>query len=733
MTAPDDTKDGERADEATDEERATDGEKRAEQSETNATHSVIDELVEGTPKTAGESVDSVFLEPTELTAGQSAGLPTDQATTQERRATYGYVRAFFLARTDDYYGFQRTLNRARIGTSYDKYLTRLAYLTALAAVAGIVVGIVVGWVLTQFGVFAGVTLPSAPAFIPAELVTAFNESRTALGIGLIAVLVGGAIAATTWIAGKVYPRYVVSNRKHSINLVLPDAIVFMYALSESGMNLGEIITRLADADDAYGEVAAEFDVARRDMQLYGNDLYTSLQNLRNLTPSENLAGFLDDLLSLQEAGGDVTSFLDDQSERQSQRANENQEDLLNNLSVLSEVFVVGFVAAPLFIVVIMIVISLLGDEMLFELGLFIYAAMPLAFLGFGVLISSLLDPYVQSRMALRVDDAPTPYASRSNPTKMEESEEYTRFQRFYRRKRLLNRLSSPLAFLQANPLWSLALTVPLSLVYLVVLAWQGAIPLSASGWQVSPISATNRGVVLPLLITLTPVAILYEFGTRRRRDVIDRFPNTLNVLSSSNSMGISLVDALGVVAQTSSGYYARQLRLLQRDIRWNNDPSAALLRFANRLDVPVISRTLKLLAEGRRSTTDLSKVLRIAARDTRNRFRLARKQKQEMTSYIAVVIVGYLVFLGVIVILDQSYLATISEIAETTEETDRQSGLPLGDIPVDTYRLLFFHAVIIQAIGTGLISGLLTDNRVISGFKYTVALLVLASAVFTLT
>lgn len=653
----------------------------------------------------GTDVGEMMLESAELThLGETTGPSPEQATGRERRRAYGFVRAYFLGRNRTYHEFQRTLNRARLGTSYDRYLTRLVYITATVAVLGVLLGALAGWWYSGLGVW-GAGGPTA----------------------VLGGVAGGVVAGSTaWLVGTYYPSYRMGRRRQRINLVFPDAIVFMYALSESGMTLGEIIERLAEADDAYGAVAQEFRVVHRDMELYGNDLYTSLRNARNLTPSENVEQFVDDLLGLLEAGGDLTGFLDDQSEQYFQRASEDQEDLLNFLALLGEVFIVGFVAAPLLTVVLLIVISLLGDDMLFELGLLIYALLPMAFVGFGLLLSALLDPYVDRKMTLSVgDDDSTAEA----PTG--EDSESVAFRQFYRRKRLRQRLSNPLEFLRASPTRTLALTGPLAVLYLGVMVWQGFVPLTVEGWRSSPVVATNLGVIVPLVGTLTPVAVLHEIQSRRRRAVVERFPNTLYVLSSANTMGISLVDGLGVVARTAQGYYARQLRVLQNDIRWNNDPSTAMLRFANRLDVPIVSRTLKLLAEGRRSTTDLSRVLRIAAEDTRNRFRLVRRRQQEMNSYVVVVLVGYLIFLGVIVILDQSYLTVVSEILESTEGSPPEQQL-ISDVPVDTYRLLFFHAVVVQALGTGLVSGLLTDNRVISGLKYTVPLLVLAAVAFTL-
>lgn len=693
---------------------------------------------------------------------QTPGLLGDREAMGELIDAYGVVRGYFIAHPTPYRSLQRSLDQARWGTTYDRYLTRLVYLTFAVALCGVLLGGALSWVLAGLGVFESVSSPIGRVglleLLPRWVVSVLADSRSAIGSVLLTIVVGSLFAAGTWYGGLFYPSQRASGRERNIDFVLPDAIVFMYALSESGMNLVDIIDKLADSQDAYGDVAAEFDTIRRDVTVYGNDLYTSLRNARNLTPSRNLEKFLDDLLSLLDSGGDVTTFLGDQGQTYLDRAKEEQADFLNLLSMMSEVFIVGFVATPLFLIVILMVISLLGGNYLTEMAILIYVGLPLGFLGFGVFLSVLLEPYIYDEITLDVpDEGPAPESGRapasgtaegpapgataasgvsseraggSSPTS---DEEFVAFARLYRVLELRRTLFHPLAFFRADPFRTLLVTAPLTCAYLALLASASLIPFSVEGWTAIPVVVTNRVVVVPFFVLFVPLAVVHELERRRRDEIAERFPDTLNVLSSANSMGISLSDALAVVSQWSSGYYSRELRTVRNDIRWSRDTSGALLRLANRLNVPSLTRTLKLIAEGRRTTTDLSTVLRIAAEDTRNRFRLIRKRRQEMLSYVAVVIVSYLVFVGVILMLEVSYLTPIAELAASSTTTASDAGGPtsLSSVPIDTYRLLFFHAVIVQAIGTGLISGILTDNKLRTGLKYSIALLSVAAIAFT--
>jgi flagellar protein FlaJ len=108
-----------------------------------------------------------------------------------------------------------------------------------------------------------------------------------------------------------------------------------------------------------------------------------------------------------------------------------------------------------------------------------------------------------------------------------------------------------------------------------------------------------------------------------------------------------------------------------------------------------------------------------------------------MGAYTAIVVIGFLVYLGVIVMLDTSYLGPINELSTTTGTSGRanQAGgvtgvASIGDLPVGIYRTVFLHSALIQGIGCGLLAGKLSDNDVLSGLKYSIALVALTTVVF---
>ena len=467
-----------------------------------------------------------------------------------------------------------------------------------------------------------------------------------------------------------------------------------------------------------------------DVDLFGSDIYTALQNARNLTPSENLEQFLDDLIGVLDSGADPTMFFESESETYLRQAEEEQEDFLETLSLMAEVFVVGFVAAPLFLIVTLVVISLIGGSVIPQITALVYLVIPLAMVAFLVLIDVLSQPFEQ------VHSVPEVLAyDRPKPPEPDDEDPDERLVAYSKRKRLLNLkelLSDPLPSIEANPNLSLAFSVPLALIAVGIFVATESVTVSLDAMLAEPVATTTALVVFPFLVVAIPLSLFHELKRRREIEIARRFPDTLNILSSANKMGIPLTDALALVSRWSEGLIAEEMETVRNDISWNHDVTAALLAFANRLKVPQLARTMKLLADGIRSSGDLSRVLSIAAEDTRNRAKMERARRRELSSYVAVVIIGFLVYLLVVVMLDASFLGPVSEVGAGQEAPANGQDLPVSfiNVPVSIYTTVFFHSALIMGVGSGILAGKLAENDAFSGLKYGILMVAITMVAF---
>ncbi|MFB6178821.1 MAG: type II secretion system F family protein [Halorientalis sp.] len=677
------------------------------------------------------------------------------------REEYGRLRAYFKHNPRKYTDLQRALNQARSGISYDVYLTKSAQYAAVAGVVGFLTGIALTFLLDQLGVVAGL---QSPLSVSGGLAMYVSRNRLLfVGIG-VTTLVSALLAGGIWKIRYAYPKYVADGRRRNIDVTLPHAITFMYALSYGGMDLMEVIDVIAEKDDAYAEVANEFQMIARDVELFGNDVYSALQNARNLTPSRNFEQFLDDMMSVLDAGGDLTTFFENESDTYLEQSREEQESFLELLSLMSEVFIVAFVAAPLFLIVILIMISLLGGNTLQELTALVYLILPLAMLAFLVLLDTVSEPYRITAVDFEVQKAsvlggigsvffavfrdriailrewlavwlqPEDYVPEPLTDEEQQERSFLEYERHRRLQTARGVTTNPLDAINERPSLTLAFSLPLASLILGVSIGAGIVDPTSQAMIDAPVWTTSLLVVLPLLVVLVPLSVFYERKVSRNHQITSRFPDTLNVLSSANRMGIDFTDALTLIARWASGPLATELRKVRNDIRWTFDTRSALYAFGNRIRVSELSRTLTLIAEGARSSTDLARVLSVAAEDTRERHKAERKRHAELSSYISVVVIGFLVYLLVIILLSASYLTPIAESAAKAPAIpgQPQSPLSLQNVPIQAYQALFFHSALIQGLGVGLLAGKLSNDSIQSGLKYSIALITLTLIAFAL-
>jgi flagellar protein FlaJ len=652
---------------------------------------------------------------------QPADRPVDEDERRRMRKEYGRIRTFFKLQPGRFAGIQRSLNQARIGATYDEYLARSLKLAIVGGLLGALVGVALTAFLIQAGALAELR---SPIKFSGDLARYIEANRTLFAGGAITLVVAALIGTVIWFGRYYYPASIVSTRKQAIGVTLPHAIVYMYALSYGGQNLLGVLRDIAGAEETYGEVANEFEMVVNDIDLFGSDMYTALQSARNLTPSDRFEGFLDDMLGVLDAGGDVTTFLESEADNYLREAEEEQADFLETLAIMAEVFVVGFVAAPLFLVVTLVVISLIGGSTIGAMSSLIYLVLPVGMIAFLVLIDVLSAPF-EIPGATSVPDpvSELPF----DESELRGDRRFERYQKTERRIAFRQLFADPVGTFQDQPLYTLAITVPVAIVAVAAAVVAGLAEPSLGALTAQPVTTTGWLVVLPFFLVSLPLSIFVELRAGRQRAITERFPDTLNVLASANKMGIALPDALELIARYQTGPVAQELRTVKNDISWNHDVGRALLTFGARLKTPQLSRSMKLLSDGLRASGDLSRVLSIAAEDARNRAKIERARRRELTAYIAVVVIGFLVYLMVITVLDASFLSPITQL-----DSGNAQDVPLSftDVPVNLYRMLFLHSALIQAVGSGLLAGKLAENDSLVGLKYAIGLVALTMLVF---
>ena len=683
-------------------------------------------------------MDETPLEETDQPAAHaqpSVGVDADDATRQltDRRPDdqlrdgladeYGRIRAYFKGRTKRYRTLQHRLKQAHIRTTVDKYLAESAVRSLQAAGGGAVLAVVV---LIAVAVIAG-------NFDRIYAVTGSTPMETAvwavLSVSSLAIVCGG--VTWGWIV-HYRPRRLVSTRRSEIELGLPSAITFLYAMSGGGVDIITAVRALADEQAVYGEIADEFDLIAREMELFGNDLHTAIENTRDRTPSEALQQFLTNLLGVLESGGDVSRFLGDAIDEQTEIALQKQETFVERLGLISEVFIAGFVAGPLFLIITLLVLGLLGGIGTLEIAVVIYVVLPLSAVGFFLFVD--LFAHAPRLTASKAANGQTQEGSigRSMPSadeSLEDSTRYRTYQQRHLRTRVLEHLTNGIEDITRRPLLGFAITVPLGVVLAAGVVLSGRVRPTGAAIVAEPVMTTLWLAVLPGLVASVPVSVLHERNRRQERQIVDQFPDILETLANANRMGVTLTDAFNLLSTAGTGPLSDELTTVRNDIVWNHDPSKAFRRLAGRLPIPQVAPTLTIIAKGNRISSDLHEILEIAAEELQIHARMNAARRNEVGPYLAIVFIGSLVYLFIIVVLSVSFLDPMAAVAASSSGSMEASPATIS-IDVDVFRTIFFHSALIQGIVAGLIGGKLAENNLLGGLKYAISLSVLVTVVF---
>ena len=653
--------------------------------------------------------------------------------------------SYFKGKGDTYAGYRKKINQARMEVGYDMYLSRITLYSIITGLVGAFLGVGITVTLSALGLFDSISLSLRLPPAAAEFVSQYAVLIGGFFLTVILAAVLGGIAG-----GILYylPSFYAGERRRKIDAALPFGVTFMYALSRGGMNILEVMEKLSNADDVYGELANEFDMILRDMDYFGNDLRIALRNGSDMTPSENLSDFLDDLLSVIDSGGEMTPFLYNKSQQYHEIRKQDQKGFLDTLALMSESYVTAFVAAPLFIIIITTIMSVMGGANMMQLYAIIYLVLPIASLGFAFVIDIISTGGEDAAKQLESEHDEFDIEALEDFAEDSEDERIDDLVQARKMQSIKEFIRNPLGGVRENPLWSLGFTVPLAVLVFLGFVLTGSASPMPEAMKTNPIWNTLSLFVLPLMIVTVPLSLFHELKSRRESAIIRELPETLKKLESANETGMTLNESILLVSQTSSGILSDELKKVHNEIQWDTSLNDALIGFANRMKIPRLSRTIKLITKANESSGNIQGVLQVAARDVDTAYKLDRERFQNMIIYTVIIIVSFLVFLFVIVILENQFLSQMAEAGGGGGSASASGGgaggaggagggggagaggFSMENVPLDAYRMIFFHAGIIQAFASGLVAGQMGENDVLSGLKYGIVMTIIAVVVF---
>lgn len=213
------------------------------------------------------------------------------------------------------------------------------------------------------------------------LLFALAGSIKGIIIGVIIVVV---LPVMTYFILLRSPGSKAKGRAVDIDKKLPAAMSFISAMASANVNVDVIFKELS-RQNIYGQIKEEAEWITRDTELLGVDILTALKKAAIRTPSTKFQDFIQGVVTTSSSGGELKPYFLVKAEQYEKEARLEMKGTMETLGMLAESFVTVVVAFPLFLVVILAIMGLVGGNAAFTLKI-LYAVVglmiPLSQFGF---------------------------------------------------------------------------------------------------------------------------------------------------------------------------------------------------------------------------------------------------------------------------------------------------------------------------------------------------------------
>ena len=203
---------------------------------------------------------------------------------------------------------------------------------------------------------------------------------------ILPVLVLISMFVYTWI----YPSYLVGERKRKLEAALPTASSYMAAMASAGVTPDRIFMALTH--ETIGKaIVKDARKISRDIQVFGYDIVHALSEASLRSPSAKYSSFLEGIVGTFTSGGELQRFLEVSTETLMTDKVQSERNFIEALGIMAELFMVIGVVAPIFFIVILAMMSMLGGSSgnaTLLMAVMVYVIIPVAEMGIIVLIDA---------------------------------------------------------------------------------------------------------------------------------------------------------------------------------------------------------------------------------------------------------------------------------------------------------------------------------------------------------
>jgi flagellar protein FlaJ len=155
-------------------------------------------------------------------------------------------------------------------------------------------------------------------------------------------------------------------------------------------------------------------------------------------------------------------------------------------------------------------------------------------------------------------------------------------------------------------------------------------------------------------------------------------------------------------------------------ISWGIPFDQAMRSFTDTADTELNNRAALLILEAQRSGGVIEDIFDSAQKHVEDILALRKERLGSMRPYIWIIYAAFIIFLLVIVVLFQTFFYPMEQMYLDFQDVGL-GGTTMGLAPqtLATYKILFLHMTLIEALFSGLVAGKMGEGKAKSGLKHS--------------
>ncbi|HTT46220.1 MAG TPA: type II secretion system F family protein [Thermoplasmata archaeon] len=279
----------------------------------------------------------------------------------------------------------------------------------------------------------------------------------------------------------------------------------------------------------------------------------------------------------------------------------------------------------------------------------------------------------------------------------------------------------------SRELWLLVIggVVAVVLWIIGVLNYVGTITITLSPGETTGANPALDFFVLGMLCLIAPYGFAETARLHRIAKVEERLPDFLRDVAEAGRFGMTLPDAIVVASTGRYGLLTDEIKKMASQIEWGVPVAQALDLFEKRVPTPLTQRVVSIVTRANEAGGNVADVLTMVAHDTRES-QLAQQARQiSMLTYVTVIYISFFVFVVTIYIMAAVFLPQMITagcgVSSSSLGSSGAIALAFNFVPV--LFLAFMVAVIVHAVGDGIMAGVLFNGRVAEGLQHATIML----------